>query len=58
MKKMLADFQFAEADGKTTVKCTMDVHMKMGWILNPIATGQKRKSIHAMLAGAESKLKH
>lgn len=56
MKKMVADFRFTEADGTTTVECEMDFDMKMGFLLNPIAKGQMRKSIKAMLEGAEAKL--
>lgn len=56
MKKMVADFRFSEAGGTTTVACDMDFDMKMGWLLNPIAKGQMRKSIKAMLEGAQAKL--
>lgn len=56
MKKMVATFDFTEADGKTTVTCTMDFGMKMGWLMNPIAKGQMRKAMQAMLEGADAKL--
>ncbi len=57
MKKMVATFDFTEADGQTTVTCNMDFDMKMGWLMNPIAKGQMRKAMAAMLAGAEAKLR-
>ncbi len=57
MKKMVATFDFSEADGKTHVSCVMEYGMKMGWLLNPIAKGQMRKAIKAMLEGADAKLK-
>lgn len=56
MKKMVADFRFTEDDGKTTVACDMEFDMKMGWLLNPIAKGQMRKAMKAMLEGAQAKL--
>ncbi len=56
MKKMVATFDFTEADGQTTVTCNMDFGMKMGWLLNPIAKGQMRKAMKGMLEGADAKL--
>lgn len=56
MRKMVATFDFSEADGTTTVACNMEYDMKMGWILNPLAKGQMRKAVKTMMAGAEAKL--
>ena len=55
MKHMVATFQFAELDGKTTVACAMDFSMKFP-PLNLIAKGQMKKNLKQMLAGAEKKL--
>lgn len=56
MKKMVATFTFTEVDGKAHVACDMDFDMKMGWLMNPIAKGQMRKAMKAMLVGADTKL--
>jgi hypothetical protein len=56
LKEMVATFDFQEVDRKTTVNCVMDFDMKLGFLLNPIAKGQMRKSIKAMLVGADNKL--
>lgn len=56
MKKMVATFNFAEADGKTTVTCAMEYDMKMGFLLNPMMKGRNRKAIRQMLEGAAAKL--
>lgn len=56
MRKMVATFDLSKEGNQTVVDCEMEYDMKMGFLLNPMAKGQMRKAIAAMLAGVDSKL--
>jgi carbon monoxide dehydrogenase subunit G len=56
MKEMVATFDFRKEGKQTIVDCGMDYDMKFGFIMNPMAKGQMRKAMAAMLAGVETKL--
>lgn len=56
MRHMVATFDLSKDGKQTVVDCEMEFDMKMGLLLNPLAKGQMRKAMAAMLAGVETKL--